>query len=123
MADDDRGRGDFDSRARTHLANERTFLAWLRTGLNLVALGLVAAQLLEQDLFPDLPIVTAFAALLVFSGVAMSVAAGIHFRHSRDDIDAGAYRSNTRVVALAVALVGVVGVLALGLVFLLRVGG
>ena len=53
------------------------------------------------------------------------MAAGIHFRHSRDDIDAGAYRSNTRVVALAlaVALVGVVGVLALGLVFLLREGG
>jgi uncharacterized membrane protein YidH (DUF202 family) len=41
---------DPDSRARTHLANERTFLAWLRTGLALIALGLASAQYLEVEL-------------------------------------------------------------------------
>lgn len=117
------GRTDPDSRARTHLANERTFLAWLRTGLNLIALGLVAAQLLEQDLFPDLPIVTLFAALLVASGVAMSVAGGLHFARSRDQIEAGGFRSSSRVIVVAVALVALVGLIALGLVFLLRQGG
>jgi len=32
------------STARDHLANERTFLAWLRTGLSSVGLGLVIAK-------------------------------------------------------------------------------
>ena len=41
------GHTDPDSRARTHLANERTFLAWLRTGLGLIVLGLAAAQFME----------------------------------------------------------------------------
>jgi putative membrane protein len=114
---------DPDSRARTHLANERTFLAWLRTGLNLIALGLVAAQLLEQDLFPDVPVVTLFAALLVASGVAMAGAAGVHFARSRDQIEAGVFRSSSRVIVVAVGLVALVGLIALGLVFLLREGG
>ena len=43
------GRTDPDSRARTHLASERTFLAWLRTGLGLNVLGLAAAQFIEAD--------------------------------------------------------------------------
>ena len=32
-------------RARDHLANERTFLAWLRTALAVIALGAVLARL------------------------------------------------------------------------------
>lgn len=33
--------------ARDHLAGERTFLAWLRTSLSLVSLGIAIAQLLK----------------------------------------------------------------------------
>ena len=33
------------SAARDHLANERTYLAWLRTGFTIAALGLVLARL------------------------------------------------------------------------------
>src|SRR5918995_462342 len=62
---------DRDSRARTHLANERTFLAWLRTGLSLVAVGLAAAGFLPVDLVPGFPYVRSFAALLVLSGTVM----------------------------------------------------
>jgi putative membrane protein len=32
------------SYARDHLANERTYLAWLRTGMTFVALGVAAAK-------------------------------------------------------------------------------
>lgn len=39
-----------DAFRRTHLANERTFLAWLRSGLTAVAVGLAVAKFL-----PDLP--------------------------------------------------------------------
>jgi putative membrane protein len=37
---------------RFSLANERTFLAWLRTGLALVGGGLAVAQFLPGDLLP-----------------------------------------------------------------------
>ncbi|MFD8034708.1 YidH family protein [Streptomyces sp. NPDC059717] len=32
------------SRAREHLANERTYLAWLRTGISVAALGVAVAK-------------------------------------------------------------------------------
>lgn len=32
------------SRARDHLANERTYLAWLRTGISMAALGVAVAK-------------------------------------------------------------------------------
>jgi len=37
--------GTSGNRARDHLANERTYLAWLRTALAVVALGAVLARL------------------------------------------------------------------------------
>lgn len=38
---------NLDSTARDHLANERTFLAWVRTALGLVGLGVVIERLVE----------------------------------------------------------------------------
>lgn len=35
------------STARDHLANERTFLAWIRTGLGVIGLGVVVERLVE----------------------------------------------------------------------------
>src|SRR5947199_1695167 len=34
-----------DSKVRDHLANERTFLAWMRTALGLIGLGFVLARM------------------------------------------------------------------------------
>ena len=36
-----------DSTARDHLANERTYLAWVRTSLGFVGLGLFISKLIE----------------------------------------------------------------------------
>lgn len=41
-----RQRDNVGSTARDHLANERTYLAWLRTGFGIAALGLGVAKLL-----------------------------------------------------------------------------
>jgi putative membrane protein len=46
------------NRARDHLANERTFLAWVRTALGLLGLGFVLARMglfLEQLALTSLP--------------------------------------------------------------------
>lgn len=37
------------SAARDHLSNERTYLAWLRTGFTIAALGLVLARLQQTS--------------------------------------------------------------------------
>jgi putative membrane protein len=114
---------DPDSRARTHLANERTFLAWLRTGLSLVALGLGSAQFLQQDLVPGMPVTALFAAFLVTSGVVMTAFAAVHYAHGRAGIDAGAFRPAGRAVVVGTALVAIAGIAALALVLLLRMRG
>ena len=35
--------------ARDHLANERTYLAWLRTAVNVMILGLAVAKLIHSE--------------------------------------------------------------------------
>lgn len=42
------GRRDQADRARDHLANERTYLAWLRTAVNVMVLGLVVAKFVDE---------------------------------------------------------------------------
>ncbi|MCS6859140.1 MAG: DUF202 domain-containing protein [Abditibacteriales bacterium] len=37
--------GDDSPKVRSHLANERTFLAWLRTGVGMMAFGFLVARL------------------------------------------------------------------------------
>ncbi len=117
-----RGVADADSRARTHLANERTFLAWLRTGLNLIVLGLAVAQFLDPSLVGGVPLESFFGAVLVGSGVAMTGLAGVHYRQSRVQIDDGRYRAPGRIVVAAVLLVGLAGLVALAVVVLLGGG-
>ncbi|KAI1851864.1 hypothetical protein JX266_002717 [Neoarthrinium moseri] len=42
--------------ARDHLASERTFLAWIRTGLGFVALGIAIERFSQLDLTELLPV-------------------------------------------------------------------
>jgi len=111
---------DPDTRARTHLANERTFLAWLRTGLSMIALGLGAAQFLQPDLLSGFPVTTLFAVLLIGGGIAMVAVGAVHYAEGRAEIDAGSFKPLTRAVFITATLVGVAGVFTLFLVLLLR---
>ena len=75
------GRGGGEGvRVRDHLANVRTFLAWLRTGLVLLALGytLVKFEVIENQPGRYLGVVAAAAGWLVVVGAGVSF-----FRHRR----------------------------------------
>lgn len=48
VAEQFRQRDNIGSTARDHLANERTYLAWLRTGFGTAAVGLAVAKLLGE---------------------------------------------------------------------------
>jgi putative membrane protein len=112
--------GDVDSRARTHLANERTFLAWLRTGMSLVAVGLAAASFIPIDLIPDFPLVRTFAILLVLSGTGMVVYGGIRFRQTYRAIEGESYGPSTLPILAVAVIIGVLGLMAIPMVVLLR---
>ncbi len=43
------------STARDHLASERTFLAWLRTGLGFIALGIAVERFSQFEVVPSPP--------------------------------------------------------------------
>ena len=113
---------DADSRARTHLANERTFLAWFRTGLTLVALGVAAAQLLSVTTPPGVEPVPWFSSLVILIGIVL-VAVGL-WRYVRGSVRIKEERFQPArlsvVVSSIVALAA--GILAIALVWLLPRG-
>jgi putative membrane protein len=83
-----RGRGGTEgSRTRDHLANVRTFLAWLRTGLLLLAMGYAVTkfQVIETSSSRYLGVVTALAGWLI---VAL---AGISYARQRHAIEAAEF--------------------------------
>ena len=111
---------DRDSRARTHLANERTFLAWLRTGLSLMAVGLAAAGFLPVDLVPGFPYVRLFAALLVLFGTTMVLYGASRYVRACQQIETGSYDPASTAIVTIAAIIGFLGVLGISLVLLLR---
>lgn len=111
--------GDPDSRARTHLANERTFLAWFRTGVTLIALGVAAGQLLIGESGFGLSRVLALG--VVAAGIALLLIGRARYVASRVMIDAGTFRPASSSVNFSVGLFVLAGVVAgLFLVFVER---
>ena len=106
------------ARVRTHLANERTFLAWTRTGLTLIALGLGAAQVLDQHDAAGVSLVRVLAALLVALGGGLTVLGRWRFRSAAIAIEHGNYRTHRRV--LDVVVVGVLAICAVALLLVWR---
>jgi len=111
---------DADSRARTHLANERTFLAWLRTGLSLVAVGLAAAGFLPVDLIPGFPYVRTFSILLVLAGTLMVLYGAFRYVKAYQQIETGSYDPAGMAIVAIAGIVGLLGLLAIPLVLLMR---
>ncbi|PQZ86980.1 hypothetical protein CQ018_18255 [Arthrobacter sp. MYb227] len=64
--------------ARFTLANERTFLAWIRTALAFLAGG-IALEAFAVDSFPT-SFRTGIAVLLVVIGMLISLGAAVHWR-------------------------------------------
>lgn len=115
MGEHDEGPGvtDPSSRVRDHLANERTFLAWLRTGATVMVLGLAVAELLEPGDRSSL----AAGALLVAAGAVAVGHGALRFRRVHRDLEAGRFAGEAAgqgpLVAAGVLMVAVVAALVL----------
>ncbi|MER7420533.1 DUF202 domain-containing protein [Micromonospora peucetia] len=106
---------------RFSLANERTFLAWLRTGLALVAGGLAAAQFLPPLPLAHLREVIAVALLLL--GGTVAVRAVDHWARTERAIRLGEELPVSRFPAVLALAVGLGALLLVAAVLARAVGG
>jgi putative membrane protein len=108
-----------DALRRTRLANERTYLAWWRTGLTALAVGLGAGKLVPElstgATWPFELIGTAFAA----AGIALIAYAYIRQKEVEEAVARGGYAAFNPRASLVFAAVGVV--LGLGTIVLILV--
>jgi len=105
-----------EHRAQEHLANERTFLAWVRTTIALVSLGFVIARLglwlRESGMkVPKLAYgVSPFGIGLMGFGALLTALAAWHYDAVNRQIEAGLVKTDRPLVwflALAVILIAV----------------
>ncbi len=115
------------SHLRDHMANERTFLAWIRTSIGIMAFGFVVEKfsLFMQHISPFLekenPLSTSnlppsphgyssfFGILLVVFGIFVCLLAFIKFKSFEKQIDTSTYRPGILLdvmIALSVVLIG-----------------
>ncbi|MEU8422073.1 DUF202 domain-containing protein [Micromonospora sp. NPDC048835] len=106
---------------RFSLANERTFLAWLRTGLALVGGGLAAAQFLPPLAMSHLR--EAIAVTLLLLGGLVAIRAVDHWARTERAIRLGQELPASRFPAVLAIAVGVGAVLLVVAVLTRAVGG
>ena len=93
---------------RDHLANERTFLAWVRTSIALLGFGVLIAELRFLEIAPragarSTRLGLAFASV----GVPTLLLAAWHSDRTRRMIDGGNYQAPTQpILASAVVVLG-----------------
>ena len=102
-----------------HLANERTILAWIRTSISVIALGVAINRfslfLMEFYHVPEAERAanrhaeTVGVGLVVF-GMVMMVGAAWHYLHVANTIDRDIYRPQRSIVILtSLAVIGIGG--------------
>ena len=118
------------NRARDHLANERTFLAWVRTGAAIVVFGfaigrfsIALRQLTALQGHPVHPsgLSVWMGAISILLGVAMVVAGLFRYRATRDRLEEGTFKPAGFVLDLVTVLTVLFGlVLAAYLIYIER---
>ena len=107
-----------DQRIRDHLANERTYLAWLRTGISTMGFGVVIAKL--RYLFPPNALTPPsrgiihaanIGVLFTIIGLLTVVLAARRYVVVQQNIRKGEYQASASVVLSFAAVVFALGLL------------
>ena len=122
---------DSSNRARDHLANERTFLAWIRTGVATIvfgfAIGRFAIALEEflrfQGKSTNTPGLTVWLGIIsIVFGVGLVFAGLFRYRATRMQLDAGTFEPAGFIIDLVSILLALFGVLLAAYLLRIRVG-
>ncbi|NQU36505.1 MAG: DUF202 domain-containing protein [Actinobacteria bacterium] len=92
------------SRARDHLANERTYLAWIRTSLAVVTIGIVIAEILPSG--ERLPVHLPLALLAL--GVALMAYSLVTYYLRLKNLEIGKFAADRAGPILLSVMLGIV---------------
>jgi putative membrane protein len=119
----EKSRVENPNRARDHLANERTFLAWVRTGAAIVVFGFAIGRFsiamrqltaLQGHLVRTAGISVWMGSFTIVAGVALVVAGLLRYRKTRAQLDAGTFEPAGLVLDLITILTVVFGLALAG---------
>lgn len=105
-------------RTMEHLANERTFLAWIRTGVAFIGVGFVVARFggpLAGNI-PKGPMTLGLATIGV--GALLTLYAALEYRGTFQAIETGVFRPRTRMLYAVSGATVLLGVMAAAILFL-----
>ena len=111
------------NRARDHLANERTFLAWARTGVATIVFGFAVGRfsiairelLQAQGKSPSTPGVTAWLGTAATIGGVLLIVAGLsRYRKTRLQLDTNTFEPAGFVIDIVSYLLGLFGLVLAG---------
>src|SRR5579859_3927350 len=111
------------NRARDHLANERTFLAWVRTGAAIVVFGFAIGRFsiamrqltaLQGQVIRTAALSVWMGSGAIVAGVVMVMAGLVRYRKTRQQIDSGSFEPAGFVVDLVAVLMVVFGLVLAG---------
>lgn len=99
-----------------HFANERTFLAWMRTSIGIMAFGFVVVKfslfvkqistiLGKADIIQSKGYSGILGIVLVAAGAIMSVLAYFHYKHSEMQINNENYKHSSTLITILTAFI------------------
>lgn len=108
-----------------HLANDRTFLAWVRTGIGIMAFGFVVvkfslfvkqiALLLDKNnMTPDRSYSEIVGIVLVAMGTVTVILAYIRYRQIEKQLKEGYYAPSSLLITVLTAFIFLVSILLIG---------
>jgi inner membrane protein YidH len=109
--------------ARDHLANERTFLAWIRTGVATIVFGFAVGRFsiaLQEFLQFEgkkvsTPGLTAWLGMIsIVAGVLLIFAGLYRYRQTRQQIDTDTFKPAGTIIDLVAVLLAVFGIVLAG---------
>jgi putative membrane protein len=111
--------------ASDHLANERTFLAWIRTGIGIMAFGFVvvkfslfikqlAALLGDKVQFQQKGYSLVTGIILVALGIVSIVFAFLRYRQTEKQLDMGDYKQSGWLITFITLVILCIGLFLLG---------
>jgi len=112
-----------NTNARDHLANERTFLAWIRTGVATIVFGFAVGRfsiaLQEFMQFEKKPAttpgLTAWLGMIsIVAGVLLIVAGLYRYRQTRVQIDSNSFEPAGMIIDFVAVLLALFGVVLAG---------